>query len=185
MERYRRLIIIILAASVALPVVLKSRRSPNSRAVAAFRVVSSARGFVRISGDVRHPGLYPLSAKEMTGDVISMAVPLQPVTVLEPAGIAAIPVINGDALQLHIRGGESASVIRGAIPVPERLIMGIPLDLNTISEADLDKLSGVGPALARRIALYRQKNGGRMSVQDLELVEGIGEKKFAALRNYF
>ncbi len=185
MERYRRLIIIILAASVALPVVLKSRRSPNSRAAAAFRVVSSARGFVRISGDVRHPGLYPLSAKEMTGDVISMAIPLQSISVLEPAGIADIPVSNGDALQLHFRGAGRAFVNRGVIPVPERLVMGIPLDLNTISEADLDKVSGIGPALARRIALYRQKNGGRMSVQELILVEGIGEKKFAALRNYF
>jgi competence protein ComEA len=63
--------------------------------------------------------------------------------------------------------------------------MGIPLDITTISEADLDKVPGIGPALARRIVQYRQNNGGRMSVKDLLSVDGIGEKKSAALRKFF
>jgi competence protein ComEA len=185
MERYRRLIIILLAASVAIPVVVTSRRTHHSRASAAFHVVSSAQGHVRISGDVRHPGMYQLSVNKMTSDVITMAMPSQPISVLEPAGIGAIPVSNGVALQVLIHGNGRAIVTRGAIPVSERLIMGIPLDLNSISEADLEKVSGIGPALAKRIVRYRQNNGGHMSVQDLLLVEGIGEKKFSSLRNYF
>jgi len=185
MERYRRLIIILLAVTVAIPVVLTSRRSPHARAPAAFSVVTSALGYVRISGDVRHPGIYPLSANKMTCDAISMAMPLRPISVLEPAGIAAIPVSNGEALQLLVRSSGSALVTRGTMPAAERLVMGIPLDITTVNEADLDKVPGIGPALARRIVLYRQKNGGSMTVQDLLLVEGIGEKKFKTLRKYF
>jgi competence protein ComEA len=71
------------------------------------------------------------------------------------------------------------------MPAAERLVMGIPLDITTVNEADLDKVPGIGPALARRIVLYRQKNGGSMTVQDLLLVEGIGEKKFKTLRKFF
>ncbi len=54
-----------------------------------------------------------------------------------------------------------------------------------MNEVDLDKVPGIGPALARRIVQYRQNNGGRMRVQDLLLVEGVGEKKYYSLRKYF
>jgi competence protein ComEA len=63
--------------------------------------------------------------------------------------------------------------------------MGIPMDINNMDESDLEKVQGIGPALAKRIVLYRQNNGGQMSVQDLLLVEGIGEKKYDVLRKYF
>jgi competence protein ComEA len=185
MERYRRLIIILLAVAVTIPVVLTSRRSPHTQAPAAFSVTSSAHGYVRISGDVRHPGMYSLIVNTLTSDVISMATPLQPISVMEPAGIGAAPVRNGEALQVVIRGSGRALVARGTIPVAERLVMGIPLNINSMTEADLDKVPGIGPALARRIILYRQNNGGHMSVKDLLSVEGVGEKKFDTLRKFF
>jgi competence protein ComEA len=185
MEPYRRLIIILLVVAVAVPVVIKSRRSPSSRSPAAFSVVSSAQGYVRISGDVRHPGIYPRCVNMLTADVIAMAVPLQPITVLEPAGIENVLLGNGESIQVLIRSNGGAHVTSGTIPAAERLIMGIPLDINSISEADLDKVPGIGPALAGRIVTYRQNNGGRMSVQDLLLVEGVGEKKFDILQKYF
>lgn len=185
MESCRRLIIILLAAAVTIPVVLKSRQSPVSRTPAAFSVVSSARGYVRVSGDVRHPGLYPLPANKMTVTVIVMAMPVRPVAVLEPDGAGAVPIGNGEALQLLVSSSGKAHVTRGTIPAAERLVMGIPLDISSISEAELETVPGIGPALAMRIIQYRQNNGGSMSVQDLLLVEGIGEKKFAALRTFF
>jgi hypothetical protein len=146
MEYYRRLIIILLAVTVTIAVVLKSRRSSHSVAPATFSVLSSARGYVRISGDIRHPGIYPLGVNKLTSDVIRMAMPMQPISVLEPAGVGAVPVSNGEALQLLVRDSGRALVTRGTIPAAERLVMGIPLDISTISEADLDKVPGrTGP----------------------------------------
>lgn len=185
MERYLRLILVLLAVAVALPVVLKSRRSSYSRAPATFSVVSSAQAYVRISGDVRHPGMYPLDAKKMTFDVIKMAIPLQTISALEPAGSGAIPLGNGEALHVRIRSNGTAFVTREVMPAAERLVMGIPLDIDSMSETDLDKVPGIGPALAKRIVLYRQNNGGHMTSRDLLSVEGVGEKKYAALRKFF
>ena len=185
MESYRRLVIILLAVTVSIAVVLTSRRSPHSVAPAAFSVLSSAKGCVRISGDVRHPGMYPLCVNKLTSDVISMAMPVRPISVLEPAGVGAVPVRNGEALHLLVSGSGRALVTRGAIPAAERIVMGIPLDITTISEAELEKVPGIGPALALRIIRFRHNNGGNMSVKDLLSVEGIGEKKFAALRKFF
>lgn len=185
MERFQRFLFLLLALAVVIPVLLKSRPSVPSRAPAAFFAPSSARGYVRVSGDVRHPGMYPCSANILTGGVIMMAEPVMPISVMEPRGIDAVPVSNGDALHLRFNGSDRAFVVRGTIPAAERLVMGIPLELNEMSEAELDRVPGIGPALAGRIVAYRQKNGGRMAVGDLLRVEGIGEKKFEVLQKYF
>lgn len=185
MERYRRLIIILLAVAVTIPVILASRRNSPSRVAAAFFVLSSARGSVRISGDVRHPGMYPTSVNKMTGDVIKMAMPLRSISRLEPAGSEVVAVCNGEALQLRVSSSGRAVITRGTIPAAERMVMGIPLDINSLSATELDRVPGIGPVLAERIVQFRQNNGGHMSLQELLLVEGVGEKKFAALRKYF
>jgi competence protein ComEA len=112
--------------------------------------------------------MYSLSVNKLTSDVIKMAMPVQPISMLEPPGVGALPVSDGEALQVLVRSGGSALVTRGAIPVAERLVMGIPLDIDSISEADLDKVPGIGPALAKGIVQYRHNNGGHMSVQDLQ-----------------
>ena len=129
--------------------------------------------------------MYPLTAKTMTSDVIKMAAPVLSISVLEPRAAGTVPVVNGEALLVNIRGNGSATVTRGSISAEQRLVLVIPLDINAVNEADLDIIPGIGPAMARRIVTYRQNNGGGMSVQDLLMVEGIGEKKFAALRKFF
>ena len=46
----------------------------------------------------------------------------------------------------------------------------------------LDELDGIGPTLAQRIVEYRTEHGGFRSLGELREVEGIGEKRLAALR---
>jgi len=58
-----------------------------------------------------------------------------------------------------------------------------PLDLNAATSADLQKLPGIGPALAARILEYRQKNGGFKKIEELMNVQGIGEQSFLKLKS--
>jgi competence protein ComEA len=59
---------------------------------------------------------------------------------------------------------------------------GGKVSLGSAGAQDLDGLDGIGPTLAKRIVAYRQAHGGFRSVDDLREVEGIGEKRLAALR---
>lgn len=52
------------------------------------------------------------------------------------------------------------------------------ININTAGAEELDKLSGVGPALAGRIIQYRTEHGPFVKPEDLENVSGIGTKTF-------
>ncbi len=55
------------------------------------------------------------------------------------------------------------------------------IDPNHASEVELDRLPGVGPALARAIVRSRQQDGPFRTLDDLRRVPGLGEKKLGQL----
>ncbi|MCI0414786.1 helix-hairpin-helix domain-containing protein [bacterium] len=57
------------------------------------------------------------------------------------------------------------------------------ININTAGQAELERLPGIGPSLAKKILDFRQKNGQFKTPNDLMAVPGIGEKKFEQLKN--
>jgi comEA protein len=57
------------------------------------------------------------------------------------------------------------------------------ININSASKKELEILSGIGPVLAQRIVDYREKHGGFKTISELLKINGIGPKKFAAIRN--
>ena len=62
-------------------------------------------------------------------------------------------------------------------------ILLLIINLNTASVQELESLPGVGPALAKRIVAFREKNHGFKRVEELLAVPGISEKRWRAIRD--
>ena len=71
------------------------------------------------------------------------------------------------------------------------LVVGLPatlqaqakaVNINTASTEQLSLLPRVGAVVAQRIVDFRDKNGRFKSLEDLMLVQGVGEKTFELIR---
>lgn len=183
----QRIIIILLAILIALPIVIRSRERPvKSAAPAVFSVISSPNTVhVMISGNVKHSGLYLVDANTLTAVAIKMAGISGLDYQIIPDSCSLRSVLPGDHLQLVSADNGTGVIKCGNMSARQRILVGIPLDINAMTTDDFESLPGIGPVMAQKIVEYRQNNGGKMKHEDLLFVEGIGERKFEAIAKYF
>jgi competence protein ComEA len=144
-------------------------------AVAAPRDATE-RVYVHVAGRVRKPGLFRLAPGARVASAIDRAG--------GPAARADLAKVN---LAARVEDGQQIVVPRvGAAPASgtgaEASAAGAKISLGSATVEQLDGLDGIGPTLAKRIVEYREAHGGFRSVGQLRDVEGIGEKRFEALR---
>jgi competence protein ComEA len=58
------------------------------------------------------------------------------------------------------------------------------VNLNTASPDELEKLPGIGEALAARIVAHRRQHGRFRRAEHLIMVRGISERRFRAMRPF-
>ena len=63
----------------------------------------------------------------------------------------------------------------------ERRVLGLPLDVNQATQAELEALPGIGAQLAQRIVAERQAHGPFADLEALSRVPGIGPGKLRLL----
>jgi competence protein ComEA len=120
--------------------------------------------------------------KAPPGNVIGYASPKFPAlvpasaavlpTILEPAqNTASLPVgtLGKQKTKSSSKGNKITSPSQGQIA------------LNAADATQLERLPGVGPAMAARIVAFRDQAHGFQSIQELQEVDGIGVKKFAKI----
>ena len=66
----------------------------------------------------------------------------------------------------------------------ERKTLEFPIDINSASEKDLERLPMIGPVKAKSIVEYREKNGPFEGKEDLTKVSGIGKKTLERIKDY-
>jgi len=71
---------------------------------------------------------------------------------------------------------------RSSLSAPIPPTGGTRVNVNTASRAQLQALPGIGPALASRIARYRETYGTFHAPEDLLKVEGIGQGTLERIR---
>jgi competence protein ComEA len=82
---------------------------------------------------------------------------------------------------VHIATAKGATETN-AVAAAEQAGHGDKININTADVKELMKLAGVHKKTAEKIVEYRQAHGGFHSIDELNQVEGIGDKRFAALK---
>ena len=57
------------------------------------------------------------------------------------------------------------------------------ININTAGQAELMELPGIGESIANKIIAYREENGKFKTIEDIKNVPGIGDSKFANIKD--
>ena len=138
--------------------------------------------FVHVAGEVRRPGLYRLSAGSRVAGALERAGGPGRRAELAAVNLAAT-LEDGQQVVVPRRGAAGAPASSGASSASGATATArARISLASATAEQLDGLDGIGPTLAKRILEYRDEHGGFRSVGQLSAVEGIGEKRLAALK---
>lgn len=139
---------------------------------------------VRLEGAAVQPGIYHFPDGTTRLSAIMLTMSAQPA--VTPRLLAASPTLHdGQVLSLPRFPGQSLDSSVSEMSVRERMLLDIPLDPAVMDRDDWDEVPGIGPSLAAAIVQHRQSVGGIHSVEDLENVPGISDRKIDSLRQYF
>ncbi|MFC9126739.1 helix-hairpin-helix domain-containing protein [Streptomyces sp. NPDC057099] len=147
---------------------------------------------VDVGGKVREPGIHRLPSGSRVADALRAAGGVKPGTNTDGLNRARF-LVDGEQVVVGgpapaagtgagtgaggtAAGGPAGGAAGGAMPAA-------PVSLNMATADQLDTLPGVGPVLAQHIIDYRTRHGGFRSVDELREVNGIGDRRFADLRN--
>ncbi|MER6289718.1 ComEA family DNA-binding protein [Streptomyces sviceus] len=138
---------------------------------------------VDVGGKVREPGIQRLPAGSRVADALKAAGGVRPGTNTDTLNRARF-LVDGEQV---VVGGPPAPApapgTGGSVTGGPAGTAAAPVSLNTATVDQLDTLPGVGPVLAQHIVDYRTRHGGFRSVDELREVNGIGDRRFADLRN--
>ncbi len=159
---------------------------------------------VVITGAVKHPGIYQLSAPARLQDAVRQAGGLLEQAAETTLHLLDQPVYAGQILHIpHQQASRShhkkthrkknrktARKIktkrikkRSSHQTPLQATPHHKIDINRATVKELTALKGVGPALAKRIVAHRKKQKFTR-IQQIQQVKGIGKGKFSKIQRF-
>jgi len=141
--------------------------------------------FIQVVGKVTSPGIYCFDQGITVGQALARAGgPLSPLSHGDELTWAKVQTLNGRRIQV-ITEPRGVNVLKmGWMAVPIRLALGVPLDINQASAADLTQVPGINDKLADKIVALRVRRGRFSKLENLCEVKGIGPATVRRLKPY-
>ena len=148
---------------------------PRGQAVRLLPPPTAAPLQVDVTGEVNHPGVYPLAPDLRIHDALLAAGGATNQADLQALNLAA-PLADG--MRIWVPGQATATssaspdskISQADIPTPSA---EHPLNINTATQSELEMLPGIGETRAQAILTYRMQNGFFTQLADLRNVPGI------------
>ena len=140
---------------------------------------------VYVAGAVNRPGVVQLAEGARAKDAVDACGGFLPTA--DTNGVNLAQKLK-DGMQVTVpekspqgtaaQGAAGGAQAGAAKSLPEGMV-----NINTADEKELDKLPGVGPAMAKRIVEYRTENGAFQAPEEIKRVKGIGDAKYAKMKD--
>jgi competence protein ComEA len=154
---------------------------------------------VQVEGAVVSPGMIFLPAGSKVSDAVEAADGFTSDADVSNLDLGRI-LSDGERLVIASRSGSTQSSGSGNsgsgirytgppiydAPFPSRTndsTLQTRININTANTYELQTLPGIGEELASRIIEYRQAHNGFNAIEDIMLVDGIGETRFEEIRD--
>ena len=168
--------------------------------------------FVDIKGAIANPGVYELEQNKKVIDVVNLAGGFLENANTQTINLAkkvtnemVIIIYTNEEIKLAMTEEKTAKVIDNTCVCPvlkndacinknetkknkatsnEQETIIEPININTATVSDFDKLPGIGASKAESIVQYREKNGPFEKIEDLKEISGIGDALFEKIKDY-
>ena len=140
---------------------------------------------VYVAGAVNRPGVVQLAEGARAKDAVDACGGFLPTA--DTNGVNLAQKLK-DGMQVTVpekspqgtaaQGAAGGAQAGAAKPLPEGMV-----NINTADEKELDKLPGIGPAMAKRIVEYRTENGAFQAPEEIKRVKGIGDAKYEKMKD--
>lgn len=143
---------------------------------------------VHLSGAVKNPGVYKLTENDRLIDLIKAAGGLTTKADLDQINLAE-KLFDGQKLKIPslLKLKETSNLKTKNKVINQNYSSKNTdskyLNINRASQAELESLSGIGPAKAATIIKYRSDNGPFAQKKDLLKISGIGPKTLANIED--
>lgn len=133
---------------------------------------------IHVVGAVAKPGVYTLAEGQRINDAVELAEPTAKAD-LSLINLAA-PLQDGRQIYVPTKGEKGGRVTASTGTVQQERGK---ININSASVAELDRLNGIGPALAQRIIEYRESQGPFTAIEEITKVNGIGAALLEKIKN--
>ena len=135
---------------------------------------------VYVAGAVNRPGVVQLAEGARAKDAVDACGGFLPTA--DTNGVNLAQKLK-DGMQITVpekspQGTAGGAQAGAAKPLPDGMV-----NINTADEKELDKLPGIGPAMAKRIVEYRTENGAFQAPEEIKRVKGIGDAKYEKMKD--
>ena len=136
-----------------------------------------------VKGEVPYPGLYYYNYRPTINELLNASgqIPTDKNVTIKQNSLV-IPFTGTSLWVRKTRKGLRVDLF--PLEGKKKILLGIPINLNTATSDDLSSLPGIGPHIADEVVSFRRTRGRFSTIEDLKTVKGIGEKRFKKIEKY-